>query len=138
MPEEPQQFNKDTYQYQTEPERTQASSGYALPQNLLTKEDIVKIVGVAAAIDAFEFVLQFIPVIGWMLIPVVDVLAWLTLYLMFKKRGVKFNNFKRFMYFNSGLILDLIPFINTFAWTVDVIMVISTVKKEEGAFKPFF
>jgi hypothetical protein len=101
----------------------------------LEKDDIMKITAAAIIVDLIEVPLMVIPVFGWILIVIIDFCAWGMFYMMFRRRSVKFNNFRRFVSFNSGLILDLIPFINTFAWTIDVLMVIGTVKKEEGAFQ---
>jgi hypothetical protein len=97
----------------------------------LTQKDIAEIVAVSIVFDLIQAALIFVPIIGWILNLIIDGIAWLTFYIMFHRRGVKFNTFERFMFFSSGIILDLIPFINTFAWTIDVLLVIKTVKLEE-------
>jgi hypothetical protein len=97
----------------------------------LTEKNIAKIIGLSIIVDLIQTSLDLVPVIGWILNIAIDFIAWATLYMLFKRYGVNFNSFKRFMYFNSGLILDFFPFINSFAWTIDVILVIWTVKQEE-------
>jgi hypothetical protein len=102
-----------------------------MPQSQLEQKDIVRIIAFAVIVDVIEVPLYAIPFIGWIIVAGIDVIAWITFYFMFRRKSVHFNNFKRFLYFNSGLILDLVPFINVFAWTIDVMMVIWTVKQED-------
>jgi hypothetical protein len=97
----------------------------------ITQRDMMKIVATAAVIDLIEAPLTFVPVIGWLGIGLIDIIAWVTFYIWFRRLGVSFLNFPRFLYFNSGLLLDLVPFINIFAWTLDVSMVLWSVKQEE-------
>jgi hypothetical protein len=97
----------------------------------ISQKDIIKIVSFAALVDLIELPLEFIPIVGWGLIVAIDAVAYLIFYMWFKRLGVDFRNFKRFLFFNSGFILDLIPIINTFAWTIDVSMVLWSIKKEE-------
>jgi hypothetical protein len=101
------------------------------PHEKLTQKEMIKIVATAAVFDLIEMPFNFIPIIGWVIVAGIDVIAWITLYFMFRRYGVKFNTTERFLYFNSGLILDLVPFINTFAWTLDVVLVIGSVKRDE-------
>ena len=102
-----------------------------MQKNALDNKAIMKIVSVSLGFDLVQAALDFIPIVGWLMNMIVDVIAWVTFYMLFRRYDVKFNTFERFMYFNSGLILDLVPFINTFAWTLDVLMVIRSVKSEE-------
>lgn len=46
---------------------------------------------------------------------------------MLRRRGIRFVDLKLFLAFNSGLILDLLPFVNMFAWTLDMLLVIAVV-----------
>jgi hypothetical protein len=104
----------------------------AIHAHSLGTQDIARIVGVSIVFDLIEAFLDTVPVVGWIINIGIDAVAWVTFYFLFKRRGVEFNSAKRFLFFSSGFILDLVPFINMFAWTLDVLLVIGTVKREEG------
>lgn len=62
---------------------------------------------------------------GWIVSPI----AFLTFYLWFKLRGIKFATAKRSGVMGVGFILELIPLLNTLpAWTLSVILVIMDIK----------
>jgi hypothetical protein len=94
----------------------------------ISHKDAVKLIVASIAIDLVQTAFDFLPLVGWIINIGIDLLTWLFFYMWFKRLGVNFNNFKRFLFFNSGLILDLIPFVNSFAWTVDILMVLGTLK----------
>lgn len=59
---------------------------------------------------------------------VIDLVAGYIFYMWFKILGVNFKNKGVLLSFLGGMILDFIPFVDTFAWTADVLMVYITAK----------
>lgn len=74
------------------------------------------------AVDIFQLVLDLIPMIGWIINVGVDFIVGWIFFLWFKIIGVKYTK-RTTMAFIAGFILDLIPYIDTLAWTIDVIMI---------------
>jgi len=94
----------------------------------LKKNDIIALLAVSVIFDLLQAGLDFIPGVGWALNVGVDVVAWIVFYFMLRRRGIRLNTMKLFLAFNSGLILDLVPFANMFAWTLDMLLVIGMMK----------
>ncbi|MBX4210776.1 hypothetical protein KW783_02265 [Candidatus Parcubacteria bacterium] len=86
---------------------------------------------VALAIDGLQFLLSFIPVVGWIIDIVVYFFAWILFYVWFKMYGVNFSSTRRILSLNGGFILDLIPFLDLFAWVgaVGIIVYSAKIKK---------
>ncbi|HVS79988.1 MAG TPA: hypothetical protein VHF05_03325 [Candidatus Paceibacterota bacterium] len=97
----------------------------------LTNKRIARIVAISIAVDLVEAWLDTVPVIGWAANVAVDGAAWLIFYFLFRRAGVRFRSASRRAIFAAGFLLDLIPVINMFAWTADVLAVIASVKREE-------
>ena len=94
----------------------------------LKKNDIIALLAVSVAFDLVQGALDFIPVAGQVLNIIIDVIAWIVFYFMLRRSGIRLNTMKLFLAFNAGLILDLVPFANMFAWTLDMLLIIATVK----------
>ncbi len=99
---------------------------------LLTKDDIASILAVSILFDLLQAGLDFVPGVGWALNVGVDIIAWITFFLMLRKRGIYLNSFRKIATFNLGLILDLFPFINIFAWTIDMLAIIAISRSESS------
>lgn len=56
----------------------------------------------------------------------IDLVAGYIFYMWFKVLGVNFKNKGVLISFLGGMILDFIPFVDSFAWTADVLMVYVT------------
>lgn len=83
-------------------------------------------------VDAIQLGLDFFGV-GVVVNVVIDLfVAWIY-WLWFKMLGVKFNNKGVLGSFIGGVILDFVPFMSAFAWTLDVIGVYFSVKIEDIA-----
>ena len=94
----------------------------------LKKNDIIALLAVSVIFDLVQGALDFIPVIGQILNIPIDIIAWIVFYLMLRRRGIRLDSMKLFLAFSSGIVLDLVPFVNMFAWTLDMLLVIATVK----------
>lgn len=91
---------------------------------------------VAVCIDSVQFALNFLLIIGWIIIWMMNVLAWLTFYLWFKIKGVNFSNPKRGLSLFGGFLIELIPVINALpAWTMAVVLIAGSSRAEELAAK---
>ncbi len=77
-------------------------------------------------VDIIELILDFLGV-GVVINIGIDVAVGYVFWLWYKILGVKFTKGPLISYI-SGFILDLIPFIDSFAWTVEVLGVYFTTK----------
>lgn len=103
-------------------------------ESKINKSTAVIMVCAAFFIDIIQFLLNFIPGPGWIIIWIIDAIVWLTFYVWFRSRGVTFSSSRKSLSLGVGFVLELIPFINALpAWTLANIMVISTTWAEEKA-----
>ncbi|MBX4210600.1 hypothetical protein KW783_01360 [Candidatus Parcubacteria bacterium] len=89
-------------------------------------------IAVALSIDGVQFLLTFIPIVGWIINMILSGMAWLIFYMWFKSRGISFGSPKRALSLNGGFLLELIPIFDALpGWTATVmILVFSTRVKE--------
>ena len=77
--------------------------------------------GVAGTIDGVQFLLNFIPIIGWIFVSLLSIFAWLTFFTWFKFNGIGFLRGKAAILRLTALmgvgITEIIPIINDIpAW----------------------
>ena len=93
--------------------------------------------GVALTIDGVQFLLNFIPFIGWIFVSLISIFAWLTFYLWFKLNGIPFLRGKAALLritsiLSVGGIIEIIPILNDLpAWTFAVAVMLVIVKLED-------
>ncbi len=80
-------------------------------------------------IQAFLTLIFIGPFVNWL----ISIFAWMTFFLWFALKGIKFtNNPKRVFTFMGGSLLEIIPGIATLpAWTATITITILTIKSEE-------
>lgn len=69
-------------------------------------------VGTAIFFDTLQIILDFIPFVGWILSPLVSLIASFTFFLWFKMKGVKFDKFKNAAALGGSFIFELVPILN--------------------------
>lgn len=94
---------------------------------------------VAGIIDGVQFLLNFIPFVGWIATSLISVFAWLTFFTWFKLNGVGFLSGKTTVLKIASIfgvsILEIFPIINDFpAWIVYIVIMIFIVKAEDTIF----
>lgn len=77
--------------------------------------------------------LHLIPVVGnvvaFVSVSVLSIVAWMTLYIWFKTKGVSFNTSRRMLSLGGGFLVELIPILNALpAWTLSTILVIASTR----------
>ncbi len=66
---------------------------------------------------------SFIPFVGWVINAFLTIIIFLTFFMWFKMKGIKFNSPRKLATLPIGLIIELIPYINILpGWTVSVII----------------
>lgn len=91
---------------------------------------------VAVFVDLIQLLLNLIPVIGWIIIWGVNILAWMTFYVWFKTKGVSLSKPTRILGFLGSFFIELIPIINVLpASTLMVVLTVSSSRAEELAAK---
>ncbi|MDQ3089728.1 MAG: hypothetical protein M3Q24_01065 [bacterium] len=89
-------------------------------------------IAVAVFFDAFQLIINLIPVLGQIISVVIGFFAFLTFYFWFSSKGVKFATPKRGGILGGGFIVEMIPIINMLpAWTLAVVLIILDQKKKE-------
>jgi len=80
-------------------------------------------------IQAFLTLIFIGPFVNWL----ISIFAWMTFFLWFALKGIKFtNNPKRVFTFMGGSLLEIIPGIATLpAWTATITITILTIKAEK-------
>lgn len=91
---------------------------------------------VAAIIDGIQFLLNFIPLVGWIMTALVSIFAWLTFFTWFKFNGVSFLDGKTAVLKFSSIfgvsILEIFPILNDLpAWVVFTIIMFFLVRSED-------
>lgn len=94
---------------------------------------------VAGVIDGVQFLLNFIPFVGWIAASLISIFAWLTFFTWFKLNGVNFLSGKTTVLKIASLfgvsILEIFPIINDFpAWIAYIVIMIFIVKAEDTIF----
>jgi len=89
-------------------------------------------IGTAVLVDGTQFLLTIVfigPFVNWL----ISIFAWMTFFLWFIIKGVKFtSNPKRVFTFMGGSLIEVIPVIATLpAWTLTITITILTIKVEE-------
>jgi hypothetical protein len=89
--------------------------------------------GVALFYDIVQFVLDLIPIAGWILAEFIALFAFLTFFVWFKLYGRSFTSPKRFSAMAVGSIIEMVPILNGLpGWTVAVILLV-VVERGEAA-----
>jgi hypothetical protein len=92
--------------------------------------------GVALTIDGVQFLINLIPVIGWIIVSILSVGVALMFYTWFKLNGVSFIRGKaallRVATISIGTIIEIFPVFNSLpAWTAAVTVTLIIVKLED-------
>ena len=99
-----------------------------MPDGYISKGAVAWFIALAVLVDIIVLLID-LTAVGAIVTPVISVIAWLTFYLLFKRRGVHFNSPKRVLSMGGGFLIELLPIINILpGWTVAVILVIGTTK----------
>jgi hypothetical protein len=96
---------------------------------------LILMVMMSVFVDCVQFLLDWVPVVGWLLNIILDAVVLGIYWLWFKMKGVNFSQGGApAVSFVVGALLDLVPFVSAFAWTLDVVMVAMTARNpvEEG------
>ena len=93
----------------------------------ISKGMLILMLMVSVLVDIGQLLLDLIPGIGWAINIAVDLCVGWVYFLWFKICGVKFKK-GPLISFAAGAILDMIPYVSAFAWTLDVLMVYATAK----------
>lgn len=102
----------------------------------INKSTAVMMVCVSIFIDLIQFLLNFIPIIGWIVIWIINLIVWLTFYIWFRARGVNFSGSKKANNLAVAFVLELIPILDALpAWTFAVVSIIGTTWAEERGVK---
>lgn len=97
----------------------------------INKSTAVMMVCVAGFIDLIQFLLNFIPLVGWVIIWIINAIVWLTFYIWFRARGINFNS-KKSTNLAGAFVLEFIPIVDALpAWTFAVIRIIALTWAEE-------
>ncbi len=96
-------------------------------ENRLTKATIALMISTALFFDAIQFFVSFIPFLGEVISVCLSVCVFLTFFLWFKFKGIKFNNLKKSSSMIIGFLIELIPIIDMLpGWTAAVVLTIIT------------
>lgn len=99
-----------------------------MPDGYISKGAAAWLITLAILIDIVVLLLD-LTAVGSIITPVISIIAWLTFYMLFKRRGVHFNSPKRVLSMGGGFFIEFIPIINILpGWTVAVLLVIGTTK----------
>lgn len=91
---------------------------------------------VAIFIDIVLALLNLIPVLGWVLIWIINVPVWLMFFIWFRIKGIHFRSAKRVLTMSGGFLLEMIPILNVLpAWTLMVVLIVGSVKAQDLATK---
>ncbi len=78
---------------------------------------------VAILADIGLFLLALIPYIGWLANILFSFCVFLTFFMWFKIKGMKYNSVKKMAALPAGFLIELIPYINILpGWTLSVII----------------
>lgn len=93
-------------------------------------------IAIAGSVDGIQFLLNFIPFIGWILTALVSIFAWLTFFAWFKFNGVGFLEGKAVVFKVALLfgvsILEIVPLLNSLpAWVVYTVIMVILVRVED-------
>lgn len=92
---------------------------------------IAFIVLLAFVIDVIQFVIDLIPVLGWILNIFIEIIAGILLWVCLNKVGIKTKSSKKKITFGIGFVANFIPFVGSIAsWTVDMVVIIMIDKAE--------
>lgn len=95
---------------------------------------MVLMVATAVAYDIVQFLFNFIPFIGWIISWVIFIFAFMTFYVWFKIYGRNFMTPKRAVAMGAGVIIEMIPILNSLpGWTIAVLFLIGIEKAEKLA-----
>ncbi len=87
------------------------------------------LISTALFFDIFQFVINLIPVAGQIISILITGLAFMTFWLWFRIKGLKFNSPKRVLSMGLGTIIEAIPILNILpGWTISVLLIIGTTK----------
>lgn len=87
------------------------------------------LISTALFFDIFQFVINLIPVAGQIISTLITGLAFMTFWLWFRIKGLKFNSPKRVLSIGLGTIIEAIPILNILpGWTIAVLVIVGTTK----------
>lgn len=96
----------------------------------------ILMVAVAVVIDGLQFLLNFIPILGWFFVSLISVFAWLTFFVWFKFNGISFLEGKRAILKFASLfgvsIIEIFPLLNDLpAWTAYTVLMFFIIRGED-------
>lgn len=87
---------------------------------------------VAIIFDVILALISLIPFVGWIINALISVVAFLTFFMWFRTKGIKFNSPRKMASLPAGFLLELIPYLNILpGWTVAVFMTTASDKVEK-------
>ena len=105
-------------------------------RNRVTASTTYLMVGTALFFDALQFILNFIPFVGWILSFIVGIFAWLTFYTWTSIKGWGWSDTLKKIAINWGIpLFEIFPVLNDLPlWTVRVAIQISIIKAEDALY----
>lgn len=92
---------------------------------------------VAGVFDLIQFLISFIPYVGWIISVFLSIFVWLTFYMWFKLNGISFldKGARLAITFFLGAIIEVIPIINILpGWTLSVVLMLLIIRAEDVIF----
>lgn len=92
---------------------------------------------VAGVFDLIQFLISFIPYVGWIISVFLSIFVWLTFYMWFKLNGISFldKGSRLAITFFLGAIIEVIPIINILpGWTLSVVLMLLIIRAEDVIF----
>jgi len=102
------------------------------PEIPISKGMLMLLLMFSVLVDVGQFLIDFIPIAGWIVSAVIDFFVGLIFGLWYKMLGVQYSKGVILSYI-TGFILDLIPYVDVVGWTVDVLLVYGVVVAKHKA-----
>lgn len=96
------------------------------------KVTFMMMVTVSLTFDIILGIISLIPYVGWIINALISVVAFMTFYMWFRTKGIKFTSPRKMMALPAGFLFELIPYLNILpGWTVAVFMTTAVDKIEK-------
>lgn len=87
------------------------------------KTTFVMMLTVAIFCDVFISLISLIPYIGWIINWLASFVIFLTFFVWFKTKGIKYTSARKMAALPAGFLIEMIPYVNLLpGWTVAVIL----------------
>ncbi len=103
------------------------------PQERIDKSTGRLMVIVALGFDFFQGIIGVLPVVGFILSPLVSLFIWLTFWIWLKLHGVNVTDkIGRIFIMWGGFFLELIPLLNILpTWTMTIFITVSLIQRDD-------